>query len=210
LNRINEKIKQIKQAGIRDILKLSFNDKIVSLRMVDDSEETINLLLEWRNEYWDGFNTKFKGTYERTKKWLINQVLKNPDRVLFLIILDGKKIGHIGIFYNKKEDSFWFENIIKGVKDSAPGIMEFVEKRFIKWVFDEFNVSQIKGYIFSDNYKTIRMHEKCGFLTLDAIPLKRKFTTDGWIWEKIKLSSQEEYGERYFLMMVREKGEKNI
>jgi len=195
-----KKIRKVKKKAT-DIIISKFDGKVVSLRPVDDSDETINLLLEWRNKYWDGFPTKFKGTFERTKKWLIEEVLNNPKRILFLIIFNGKKIGHMGLTYcNEKDDYIWFENFMRGEK-IAPGLMEFIEKKYIKWTFDEFDISKIKGGLFSDNYKTIRLHEKNGFLTRSAIPLKRKFTTDGWIWKKTKLSSPEEYGERYFLIM---------
>jgi RimJ/RimL family protein N-acetyltransferase len=197
----SEKIKHIKKAGAVDIFKSSFDGKPVSLRMIDDSEETVNLLLEWRNEHWDGFNTKFKGTFERTKKWLIEEVLHNPKRILFLIIFNGEKIGHMGLTYGDERDDFiWFENFMRG-KKTAPGLMAFIEKEYIKWIFDEFDILKIKLIVFSDNYKTIRLHEKNGFLTQGIIPLKRKFTTDGWIWEETKLSSPEEYAERYFLIM---------
>jgi len=196
------------KTNVHEILKLEYLNKPTYLQIVDSSDETIELLTKWRNENWDGFNTKFHAKFDTTKTWL-KKIINDKQRILFLIIYDGKKIGNMGISdYDEKDDCIWMENFIKGDSTIAPGIMEYIEKFFLKWIFDEFNVSRIKFYVFSDNFKTIRLHEKCGFLTLDSIPLKREFSKDGWKWVSTQLSSDTEYGERYFLIMCQEKKDK--
>lgn len=201
------KIRDLK-TNVREILKLEYLNKPTSLQVVDFSDETIELLTKWRNENWDGFNTKFNATFKTTKIWL-EKIIKDKDQILFLLIYGDKKIGNLGIWkYDKDDDCIWMENFIKGEPLVAPGIMEYVEKLFLKWVFEKFNVSKIKFYVFSDNFKTIRLHEKCGFLSLNSIPLKREFSKEGWKWIPTKLSSNEEYGERYFLLMCKENNDK--
>ncbi len=202
-----EKIRNLK-ANVHEILKLEYLGKSTSLQIVDNSDETITLLTKWRNKHWDGFNTKFHATFDTTQIWL-DKIIKDKNQILFLLVHDNKKIGNLGIaLYDEKDDCIWMENFIKAESNIAPGIMEYVEKFFLKWIFDEFNNSKIKFYVFSDNYKTIKLHEKCGFLTLDSIPLKREFSKDGWKWIPTDLSSDEEYGERYFLIMGQEKNDK--
>jgi RimJ/RimL family protein N-acetyltransferase len=204
-----EKIHNLK-TNVHEILKLEYLGKSVSLQTVDFSNETIELLTKWRNKNWDGFNTKFNAKFDTTKTWL-EKIIFDKQQILFLIIYDGEKIGNMGIAcYDESDDCIWMENFIKGKSNVAPGIMEYVEKFFLKWIFDEFNNSKIKFYVFSDNFKTIRLHEKCGFLTLGTIPLKREFFKDGWKWIPTKLSSTEEYGERYFLLMCKENLEKRF
>jgi|TARA_B110000438_G_C15708015_1_gene604066 RimJ/RimL family protein N-acetyltransferase len=195
----HDKIKQIKDDNSTSILEFKFLQKTVSLKVVDDSDETINLLTKWRKENWDGFDSKFEITFRKTKQWVLNQILKNPNRILFLIIFDGKKIGQYGINgYDEKNDSIGLGDLIKGEHNIAPGIMKIVEKEFLKWIFQSLKISSIKGKVFSDNFRTLNLHNETGWTMVDSIPIKRIYTEDGWKWEEMKLQSEEEYGERYF------------
>ena len=183
-----------------DIIISEFDGKVVSLRPVDDSDDTIELLSKWRDKYWDGFDTKFKVTNDGTKKW-IKSIQEKDDRILFLIIFDNKKIGHVGLDgYNENENSIFFTDFMRGVRGFAPNLMEHMEKLFIKWIFDELNISIIQLRVFSDNYKTINLHERCDFLTVGSIPLKRDFFNYGWKWKQTMLK-EGEYAERYFSIM---------
>ncbi len=208
LSKYNKKILTLKNSKTRYILKLEYLGKPTFLKIVDDSDETIQLLTKWRKDNWDGYTTKFRPTFESTKVYL-NKIIKDENKILFLIIHDNKKIGHMGIsYYDENDDCIWLENWVKGNSNVAPGIMEYVERLFLKWIFDEFNNSKFKAFIFSDNFKTIRLHEKCGWLTLESIPLKREFSKEGWKWIPTKLSSDGEYGERYYLVMCKENNDK--
>lgn len=198
----HEKIKEIKEKGPIDILKFEFNEKPCSLRMVDTSDETINLLSKWRKGNWDGFDSKFNVTFNGTKKWLDEQILKNSERALFLIIYDGRKIGQWGMSgYDPTENSVWVIDLIRGEKNVAPGIMTIIDKIYFKWIFDTFKLSKIKLKVFSDNFRTINLHSKTCMNMVDIIPFKRTYTDDGWKWETKELKSDTEYGERYFIIM---------
>ncbi len=183
-------------------MKFQIAEKNVSLQIIDNSDETAKLCLEWRNMYWEGYDTKFKGTQDQTKRWISEQILKNPERIAFMILVDGVKIGHFGITdYEEEENAVWFENGIRGVRGFAPGLMEHVERKLIEWIFNDVKISKIKLKLFSDNVKPINLHERCGFLAIETIPIRRIFTEDGWTWEKMKIKSKEEFGERYFNVM---------
>lgn len=195
-------IKEIKEKRVTDFIKFQIDDKKVSLQIIDSSDETAELCLKWRNKYWQGYDTKFKGSIQKTKKWIIEQILNNPERIAFMILINGDKIGHFGITdYTEADNSVWFENGIRGVRKSLPGLMEVVERELIKWLFDEVKISKIKLRLFSNNVKPINLHERCGFLTVDTIPIKRIFTDEGWRWEKMELKSDDEFGERYYNIM---------
>lgn len=196
-----KKIREIKQKQDSDFARISFNKKQVVLRVVDKSEDTIQLLTQWRNEFWDAFPVKFISTIPGTRKWLKEQVYDKEDRILFLIILDGKKIGHIGTYrYDKKENSAEIDNVVRALRQNHPGLMEKVTKFLIHWMLDDLQLSKVKLKVFSDNHKAINLYERCGMLTVGIIPLKRKFTNNGWEWKEIMLKD-EEYADRYFSIM---------
>ena len=195
----HDHIEQVKKTQ-ETLFNFIYLGKKGNLKVIDASDDTVNFVLEWRMKYWDGFDTKFKGTYNRTKQWL-NSIYENKDRILFLIIYDGKKIGHIGLDgYDIDKNSVFIVDVLRGIPDVAPGLMATIEKKLIKWIFKSLKISTVKVRVFSDNYKGIAIHEKCGFIAKNSIPLKRKFNDDGWIWKPINLKSKTKFAERYFLL----------
>jgi len=197
----NDEIKRVKELGSIDYIKTKINSSEISLRPVDESDDTIKLLTEWRNKYWYWFD-KFTATEERTKKWLENQVKENHDRMLFLILLNGKKVGHTGTFrYDDKDNSAEIDNVLRGIRGNFPGLMEVVMKILMKWMFDDLQLSVVKLKVYSDNFKAINLYERCGMLTVGSIPLKRNFIDDGWRWEPTELKSENEYAERSYNVM---------
>lgn len=194
-----KKIKKIKERGSIDYIKIKYGKKNVVLRLVDDSDETVHLLTEWRKVNRNMFGTNFEMSEERTKKWIQKNLNENPEWILFLIYVDNKKYGNMGTdLYDKTTNSAVLDNIMKDLKQNYPGLMTMVEKTYLRWMFDELKLSKITGDLFSDNYKMMNLHYKCGWTISDVVPLKRVYTEDGWIWGKMELKSEEEYGERYF------------
>jgi len=206
----HKKIQEIKAQGPIDILRFQYDGKEASLRLVDESDDTIKLLTKWRTENWDGFDSKFEVTSEGTKLWIRDQILQNPNRILFLIIFNSMKIGQYGFSHDLER--LWFGDLIKGERGAAPGIMEYVDKLFFKFAIDVFAVTKLYAKVFSDNFRTLNLHQKIGCIIVDTVPLKRSYTKDGWIWHKKELKSEEEYGERYFhiIEITRERLLKNF
>lgn len=198
----HEQIKKLKKQKSRDIIKTIFKNKNVTLQLVDDSDETVRLVLKWRKKFWNWFDTKFEGSHEETKKWINKQILSNKERILFLIIYDGTKIGHIGLDrYNKKDNSIHITDVLRGERGFAPGLMVHIMKAYNKWIFKNLKISKIQLRVFSDAFRAINCYERCGMITVNSIPHKRIFTKDGWKWVKTKLKSDDEYAERYFNIM---------
>lgn len=194
-------LKQIKEKGPVEFTTIYLQGNAVKLQLVDQSDETINLLTEWRNKYWDAFPAKFNATKNGTKKWIQDQVLEKPDRILFMIILGNDKIGHIGTYrYNTIDNSAEIDNVVRAIRKGYPGLMEKITKFMISWMFKELKLSKIQLKVFSDNYKAINLYERCGMLTVGNIPLKRIQTEDGWKWDETQLN-EGEYADRYFSIM---------
>jgi RimJ/RimL family protein N-acetyltransferase len=197
----NEKIKELKNNPTVNFTKIFVDNNDIVLRVVDDSDETIELLTNWRNKFWDAFPVKFPATKDGTKKWLREQVYDKSDRILFLIILNDKKIGHIGTYrYNSIDNSAQIDNVLRSIRGSVPGLMEKVTTFMINWMFNDLHLSKVSLKVFSDNFKAINLYERCGMVTVGIIPLKQNFTADGWKWQETILKD-DEYADRYFSIM---------
>lgn len=193
-------IKEIKESN-SDFITIKIGNESIVLRSVDNSEETISLLTEWRNKFWDSFASKFEATKDRTRSWIQSQIMQNPNRILFLIHIADQKIGHIGIFlYDESQKIVEIDNVLRGIRDGNPRLMEKVTKYIIRWIFDDLLLEKIRLRVFSDNYKAINLYERCHMLTVGSIPLKRIFTNDGWKWEPTTIK-ENQYAERYHNIM---------
>lgn len=199
-NKLDE-IKQEKNFSIN----IFFKSYTISLKLVDTSDETIELLYNLRKMYRDMFATDFEMTPEKTRNWIKKLILESQDRILFLILVDNKKIGCIGHGgYNEKENSSQLDNMMKDPSCNISGIMTIVERVYLKWMFEFFELSKITGYLFSDNEKMMRVHLECGWKLIDKVPIKKKIENECSVWEICKESSNEKI-ERYFNIIELEK-----
>ena len=175
----HNRLEEIKKHGNIDFLKIKFGlDKII-LKLVDTSDETVSLLYNLRKKYRKMFATDFEMTEDKTRNWIKNLILGNPERILFIIYFDNKKIGCIGNGgYDKKNNSSRLDNMMKDPLCNLPGAMTIVEKVYLKWMFDDLKLSKITGFLFSDNNRMINIHEKCGWITTDVVPIKKISTGD--------------------------------
>lgn len=195
----HKKLKEIKDRGCVDFMKIKHDGKDVILKLVDESDETVNLLYNWRKKYRDMFATDFRMNEEKTRKWIKKDILENPERILFMIYFNNKKIGNIGTaIYDKTTNSARLDNMMKDPNCNYPGIMTVVEKSYLKWMFDGLKLAKITGFLFSDNIKMMNIHKKCGWVTVDVVPVKRISTKEGSRWEKTESKSYNEVPERYF------------
>ena len=201
----HERIKELKDNLTDNFVKIPIDNNDVLLRVVDDSDETLELLTNWRNKFWYAFPEKFHATKDGTKQWLREDVYDKSDRILFLIILNGKKIGHIGTYrYNSINNSAEIDNVLRSIRGNVPGLMEKVTKFMINWMFNDLDLSKVCLKVFSDNFKAINLYERCGMFTVGMIPLKQNFTNDGWQWQETTLN-KDEYADRYFSIMETKK-----
>lgn len=91
----------------------------ISLRLITHRDltdyESIKLLKDWRKKNQFAYVGNYKVTHKSIKKWLKESVLDNPDRFLFWVIVDGRKIGHIGV-KNIRKNSIEVDNVARGVE----------------------------------------------------------------------------------------------
>ena len=195
----HDRLEEIKKHGSIDILKIKFRIGEIILKMVDTSDETVSLLYNLRKKYRKMFATDFEMTEDKTRNWINNLILGNPERILFIIYFDNIKIGCIGNGgYDKKNNSSRLDNMMKDPLCNLSGAMTIVEKVYLKWMFDDLKLSKITGFLFSDNSRMINIHIKCGWITVDVVPIKKIFTEEETRWEEITTKSNNENVERYF------------
>ena len=196
MSQYHNELKKRKKNPDKYPISIDFHGKTISLRPITNSKYNVKVLSKWRKQNWYGFLTKFRVTEQGTKRW-INNIIEDPERILFLIILGNKKIGHIGIHkYDKKNKTADIDSVLRAVKGGHHGFMEAVLKAMFEWMFNELKLSKVRLVVFSDNYKAINLYERSGMLTVNSLPLRRIVNSDGWKWEKTKLQ-KDEFAERY-------------
>ena len=194
-----EKLKEIKNFGSVDFMRIKYQGKNVILRLVDESDETVILLTKWREMYRNNFGTDFSISEKKTREWLRKGVLENPDKIVFVIYVENRKIGIISTAeYDEKTNSAILDTMMKDPTYKLPGLMTTIEKVYLKWMFDELNLSKITGFLFSDNKKMMNIHQKCGWAIIDIAPIQKISTDEGTKWEKISSKLDNMKAERYF------------
>ena len=173
-----------KLVGSRNI-EFTKDNKNIALSLADDSEETISLITKWRSENIKWYESNFQPSEHLTKKWLQSNILNCADNVLFLILVNGKKIGHIGLTdYDVDDDSIKIMSVVKGEKFFFPRLMEYVVNKLIDWVFYELDILTVRVRVFSDNYRAINLNERANMLTVYSTPMMKEKTADGFIWKE--------------------------
>jgi hypothetical protein len=139
---------------------------------VADSQ-IIEKLVVWRNQARKYFMTQFSATYARTKAWLENTVLRENNRLLFLIHSPTLLIGHLG-FKGLTTRSAELDNLIRGEKGGHPQIIYHAEWALVNWLYGNFSIDEICAHVLADNFITLRLHQSIGFRPTQRIPVLRK------------------------------------
>ena len=193
------KISNIKKQKNKDVITTQFSDHEISLKVIDDSPETVSLSTKWRRNNLKWFQSTFTPTNESTKRWIKNTILKDNGRILFMIFLDGKKIGQTGLDrYVIEDNSIDITGTVKDQSVKDHRVMEYARKALIRWTFEYLGIAKVIIRHFSDNYRAINLSERCGLLTVNTIPMKRKIVNNELSWVETTLNSNDEIAERYF------------
>lgn len=160
--------------------KLSGYFEPIRTSKIADNERIIELLAKWREENQFAFPTRFKVTKEGTKKWLLNNVIRDNSKILFMIkLLNGDYVGHMGLatfdFQNK---SCEIDNIMKGDPSAPKGLMTSALRSLIHWTFKNLELNDIYLRVFYDNAGAIRLYKRVGFIEDSWISLTKKEFND--------------------------------
>lgn len=171
---------------------------------LSDNEEVTASLTRWRQMFMRYFLTQFEAMNERTKSWLNNVVIKDDSRLLFLITDEtNRSIGNFGIC-NITSDGAELDNLIRGERGGHPKIIFFSEVSLINWMYKTLGVNSIYLHVFSNNSRTILLHESVGFIRGDIYKLIKK-EHKGKINYKIDLHSKPIWNEFGLMKMTLDK-----
>lgn len=133
----------------------------------------VNALSRWRRENPTAGAGNFEVTDERTENWLKKYVLKNENRIIFIIMdLENHYIGQIGLAdFDHITQSADIDAVLRGEKDTLPGIMGAALHTIIKWGKKELLLRHIFLKVFDDNLHAIEFYKKNCFDEVNRIAL---------------------------------------
>lgn len=200
-----EKIKRLKyEAFGQTAIKCSYLDQEFEIILLTSecakSKDLMELLSRWRkeNEYW--YLSQFPVSTERTTKWFIEKLIEVPDRLLFMIKISGKYIGHVGLFrFDFHKVTCEIDNILRGQKD-YPGIMGQAIMGMMNWARNYLKLTGYSLKVLSDNPRAIKFYKNLGFQEVSRIPLIQVNGKDGVEWAEAPQDDEKE-APRYYVVM---------
>lgn len=171
-----KKIKTLKSEPFGKIIidcnfeKLKYQLLLISKDCIMN-KKIIRLLFLWRKKHEFWFQSQFKITFMGTQKWLEDRVINTPDRLLFMIKVKDRYIGHIGLFrFDFKKNTCEIDNVIRGVSLYS-GIMSNALTHLMKWGKSELLLNNYTLETSSDNQKAIKLYTQLGFIETQRVPL---------------------------------------
>lgn len=163
------------------IRKYKKGDEESTRKNINDKEICRNLLV-----------IPYPYTPKDAKKWVKSRLKsykkRNPDEISFVIEIDKKAVGGMGIRKviksHKAEIGYWL-----GRKYWGRGIMTEAVKQLTDYAFKRFKLKRVYAEVFSFNKASSRVLEKAGFkcegLHKKEV-LKNDKYFDCYVWAKIK------------------------
>lgn len=206
MSKYAEKIKDLKNQSSFSINIGKYNSKLIKLRVINHTDlknrTLIHKLSDWRTRDSHWFANIFKVTVKRTKKWLRDLIINNPDRILFVIEdNNGKIYGHLGFYrYRARDNSCELDNVVRGEKD-FPGLITDCVNILIKWGFKNLGISRLYLTTFDDNLRAINLYKRCKFKKTRKIPLVKIRKNNELQWVKIPYRERGR-AKRFYARMV--------
>jgi len=169
-----------------------------------DDHRLIADLARWREENYFVFPTQFPVTIEGTTRWLHKSIIENPDRLLFLV-LDrcGHAMGHVGFTeYLNDQGEMEAENIVRGVKVGAPGLMSRAMRAMLGWARG-LGGRRFHLRVFSDNQHAVDFYRQLGFKDDVLLPLRRHKEESSTIYRPVAEGDKDK-PDKFFLQMIAE------
>jgi RimJ/RimL family protein N-acetyltransferase len=162
----------------------------------------VALLADWRKSAADAFPSQFPVTLAGTQRWLIRQLLELPERLLFWVTdSNGRRIGHVGLFhFDFLRREVELDNIVRGVHNVLPGIMEASVQTLLDWTFETLKMDALTLRVFADNIRAIHLYQRCGFQEVKLTPMTRMVEGEVIRWVEVEDGTQ--LVGRYFTTMA--------
>jgi RimJ/RimL family protein N-acetyltransferase len=147
----------------------------------DDAVNDVRLQTKWRNTHADSFLVDpFVATEERTLNWLKDIYIHNNERIIFMIEdRFNQPIGHLALEnFIFDEEKCEYGRLMRGdisiqEKKDKINLIELAQIAVLNWAFNVLKLKSVYGTQFTHNYPVSRLHEKCGFKTIDEYALMK-------------------------------------
>lgn len=199
---MNKNVQDVKSKQKNLILNGNVGDKKFALELVrSDMCYDLPLLRKlgaWRkaNEHW--YLAQFAIKTARTRIWLQERVIQDPDRILFLVKVENRYIGHLGLFHFDN-NSCEIDNVIRG-EAVLPGVMSIAMGLLMDWAKTKLLVSKFTLKVRSENTHAIYFYKKLGFEKTGKIPLVYREGVSGPELVELEAGSKKQ-GDKYYLIM---------
>lgn len=152
--------------------RLAATLRAATLASADDPDVPARLS-EWRNRHSDMFLTQYQTTPDRTARWLREVIFPDNARIVFLIHdMDDRLVGHYALA-GIRGTSASLDYGVLGVRGGAPGLFEWVQRRVLRWCFQDLGVAQVSAQVLSHNIPALWLHRRSGLRVLRRDPLAK-------------------------------------
>lgn len=137
-----------------------------------DDADLVRCMTRWRAQNAEAFASRFHVTDQGTDSWLREQVIGNPDRILFLIKdLAGLPVGHLGlVLHDSGNLSVELDAVLRG--EPAPGgTMRAAVRAMEAWSETQLGISEIWLRVLASNLRALRFYEHLGYVETWREPL---------------------------------------
>ena len=148
----------------------------------------MQLLSDWRKKHEHWFAATFPVSLQRTQRWFEERVHRAEDRLLFMIQVKGRYIGHVGLFrFEWHRAECEIDNIVRG-EDAYPGIMGISIQHLLDWARSTLGIRSFALETTSDNPRSLQLYERLGFTETKRVAVVMKKTAEGHEWVEPELA----------------------
>jgi GNAT acetyltransferase-like protein len=147
-----------------------------------DDARLMDLLGRWRESAETWFQAIFPVTLEGTTRWVRHSVVNESDRVLFLVDVEGKHFGHVGLYrFDFESMHCEIDNIVRGVP-GHPGLFESAIDVMMAWGRATLGLVGYTLQTTSDNRRALSLYARLGFEETRRQPLIQLTNGDRSEW----------------------------
>ncbi len=138
-------------------------------------------MTDWRIENADSFGSRFTPSASRTQKWLVERVVGNPQRILFILFdAAGRPLGHVGVvLHDDAENGIELDAVLRGERDGPSGYMAAAIMGLHRWVVERLDADAIELKVLGSNLRAIAFYQQLGYLAVKETAVRWFARGDG-------------------------------
>jgi RimJ/RimL family protein N-acetyltransferase len=130
-------------------------------------------LARWRASAFEFFPARLPRTRGGTRRWLVEEVLDAPERILFWVCDGaGAALGHLGLArFDFAQGTAEVDDVLRGTA-GLPGLMGAAIDALAAWSFEALRLRSLLLRVLAGNDRALRLSRRCGFdeVQTDELP----------------------------------------